>query len=341
LGWGILDAAVGTVKIFDGEGLIPEKWREFLEDRVPYTFNPAITQFHGNLLMAYRAVLADGLRRIAICRLDERHDVVHGSVVPLSDHMPEAGDWQADPRFCVLGSRLCLHFNTGRRRPNEIYLVELDPGTLLPTSAPRPRALAGPRQVVEKNWLLFDGGSQEMLAVYRIAPHTVLRVSPGAAGPVPCERMEEIGWDPSAYTSRFGPMRGGTPPVRVGEVYYSFFHSVYALPLVHRLFNRLRHGEWARRYRFALGFYGFAASAPFAPVCFSPRPILFAPPRREPLERQLNRPADRVIYADGAAFDAGVWTVSLGLQDEQCCLETFSHEKLLAKTRPVLPEHAD
>lgn len=86
--------------------------------------------------MAYSVVLPDMRRRIALCRLDATLQVVKHSHIPLSDVLIDCGNWHADPRFCVYGGRLLLHFNNGfgesGRGTNRIFLVEIDPDTLIP-----------------------------------------------------------------------------------------------------------------------------------------------------------------------------------------------------------------
>jgi predicted GH43/DUF377 family glycosyl hydrolase len=318
------------MKIFNTIDLVPAAWQTLSSGEESYIFNPAITFFRDGLLMAYRVVLSDGKRRMAICRLDQQFDIVNKSVVPLSDAIHDADDWQADPRFCIVADRLYIHFNNGYRKPNRIFFLELSADTLLPLGTARPLILSGVRQLVEKNWMLFNHEEKELLAIYQISPHVVLRLSPEHADSVPCVRIHETPWDASRYSTPFGLLRGSTPPVRVGDVYYSFFHSVYAMPRLWRLLNRILHGRRARSYRYAAGFYGFSAHPPFHPVCFSPAPVLHAPPTRVSLNKQLNRFADRVVYPCGSVFLEGKWTVSFGLHDKHCCLETFIHEDLLA-----------
>lgn len=116
--------------IFTADSLVPPAWRDL--PKPWYAFNPAIIRFDGELLMAYRLVLSDDVRRMAVCRLDERHEILPGSIVPLSDAIADVDSWQADPRFCVFDGRLFIHFNNGFKRPNSIFLVELSPETLLP-----------------------------------------------------------------------------------------------------------------------------------------------------------------------------------------------------------------
>ncbi len=317
-----------NTKIFKTRDLVPGVWLNGSKGDDFYAFNPAITIFRGESLMAYRIVGPDARRCLAVCRLDEHWDIKAGSLVPLSDHLLGAGDWHADPRFCVFGDRLLMHCNDGFRRPNRISLVELDPDTLFPKGPARPLLMDSPRQEVEKNWTLFEHDGA-LLAVYSIAPHIILRVFPDAGGDsIPCTRIHEDDWDSSAYSSRFGVLRGGTPPIRVGNLYFSFFHSLYSVSSPRRLLHRIIHGRGTRTCRYAIGFYGFSASPPFRAQSFAPIPVMLPPRSNLAVGKQLNRKVDRVVYPCGAVFLDGLWAVSFGIHDAQCGIRLFSHEKL-------------
>lgn len=312
---------------------VPEAWRTIAARGPVHMFNPGMTTFGGRRIMAYRLVLADGRRRLAICALDAALEPVPGSVQPLSDHLAEGGAWLADPRFCTLGDRLLLHFNTGDRpRPNSIYLVEIDPHSLLPCAAAQPLELEG-RRPVEKNWMLFSPDGDTLLAVYSIRPHVVLRLHLRAGASVQSEMMAKHDW--TAPLASLSEPRGGTPPIRVGDVYYSFFHLLVPAPRWKRVLHAMRHKGGRPLHRYEMGFYGFQASPPFAPLCHTPVPIARAPARRAGDALPLNRDAERVLYPMGAEFSENRWTVAAGLHDERCCFLHFDHADLLQRVEPV------
>src|SRR6185503_18126361 len=120
--------------VYQNEELLPPAWIKTGRSEDAYVFNPSIARWRDSLLLVYRVVLPDLRRRLAVCRLDESLRVVNRSVVPLSDHLDGAGDWHADPRFCLYGDRLLIHFNTGMpaHGANDIFVVELDPDSLYP-----------------------------------------------------------------------------------------------------------------------------------------------------------------------------------------------------------------
>ena len=100
---------------------------------------PGLLRDGDRWIFAYRIVAADGLRRIAICRLDQKLRVIEGSPLPLTDHvqfrpeavLPEvATRWFADPRLYRLGGRLFVYWNSGWHEPRNCQFVqELDPAT--------------------------------------------------------------------------------------------------------------------------------------------------------------------------------------------------------------------
>jgi len=327
---------------FHASELVPPQWLRAQPAGRFAIYNPAIVCFRGRLRMAYRVDSgrrATMQRRIGLCALDDHLNVVLGSVVPLSDTIRGGDPRHYDPRFLVYRDRLFVHYNNNfLTRPNQIHLVELDPDTLEAKSPAQPLHLDGPRQEIEKNWMLFDHEG-DLLAVYQIAPHTILRVDLAGTGPIVCTPIHTTAWDVSAYADRFGLPGGGAPPVRWGDVYVSFFHS-------RRSISRLR---WVLRYwpipsgaklpryvaaierrlrrpfvrvRYVAGAYAFEAAPPFRPIWLTPEPVLRPedePPYRH--RRRANPSADGIVYPCGAVpWPDGSWLVSYGVNDECCCL---------------------
>jgi hypothetical protein len=301
------------------DALLPEPWRAFARPEQCYVFNPAITLHGGTMLMAYRVVLPDQRRRIAVCRLDAAGQVQAGSALPLSDFLVDGSDWHADPRCCSFGDRLFLHFNNGARVPNDIYLVELDPVTLHPLGPCRSLQIDIPRTPVEKNWMFFahDGA---LYTIYSIAPQRVFRVPLHESSPVRCVSAHATSWDDRAYRARFGALRGSTPPVRVGDRYYALFHSHFRKPLPRRLLTAARHHARWDAVTYGIGCYAFRAEPPFAPVAFSPG-LLFPTPLRGPSPRPaLSTYYDSCVYPSGMVYRDGDMLVSVGLHDDGCAL---------------------
>ena len=307
-----------NLHIFGEAELMPPTW---LQDPTKpyYLFNPAVVRFRDQILMTYRVVTADGRRRLAICRLNETMQVVPGTVVPFSDSIVDGGDWYADARFCSFRDRLYLHYNDGYREPNHIYLVEVDPVSLTACRPARELHLEGARRLVEKNWMLF-AHDDALWAVYSICPQVILQLTLPEAGPVLCRRVYQQDWDTTAYTAQFGELRGGTPPVRVGNQYVSSFYSAYPVRGWRRLCLRFLRQPLSKILRYVGGAYGFAAEPPFTPLWFSSTPLLLPPPLPRRHQPQLDRRVERSAYPCGAILQDGLWFVAFGAQNEYCCL---------------------
>ena len=321
--------SVPKLQLFEKAQLLPRAWSHTPATQHHF-FNPAITCFREQLIMCYRVVTPAGERRLALCRLTPDFQVVPASAVPFSDFIQDGGDWHADGRFCTFQDRLFLHYNDGGqrgRRANQIYLVEVDPDQLVPLGPPRALMVDGARQPVEKNWMLFAHGD-ELWAIYSIAPHVVLKVTLAGDGSIRCRRIYEHQWDVTAYTQRYGQLRGGAPPVRWGDHYISFFHSRFlARPLRYRL-SRLLSKVPTNIVHYVGGVYGFAAEPPFTPLWLLPEPILLPPhlPRRQ---QQLNPEVEYSAYPCGAILQDQHWIISFGARDEYCCLSQFDAARMI------------
>lgn len=239
------DFEVGKIVNFENRDLLPAGWAQERSVDEFFITNPSIQRYAGRWLMAYKVVTPGYQKeRFAICRLDENYGVIAGSAVPLSDTIPNVMPQVGDPRVLIYAGRLWVlycHF----RLPSMLYLAEIDPDTLQAAGPSRPLLLEN-RQWQEKNWMLFEYEG-DLMAVYTIAPHVVLQldIQPGSAD-IRCRRIHTTHWDASAYARRYGEPRGGALPVRVGDAYYSFFHSRYYISRVHTLLAPAWYGLRAR-----------------------------------------------------------------------------------------------
>lgn len=324
------------MRTISAEYLLPAKWSAQTSPDKCYFFNPSIADLDGRLIMAYRVVLPDMLRRIAICELDENFVVQPLSAFPLSDYLTGAGCWHADPRFCQLGDRLFLHFNNGAVVPNDIFMVGIDQENFSPLGPCRKLTINHRRQLVEKNWMFFEHDG-ELFGIYSIAPHSVHRVhldSPGDT--IECESAYVSSWDVSVYARSFGTPRGSTPPIRVGDSYFSFFHSQYRKSLGRRLYNSVKVGTAIRANSYGIGCYAFDAKPPFLPTLILSEQLIECPLRPLANRPRLSNSYDSCLYPSGAVYREGLWTISMGVHDDGCALLEVSHESLLDRCWPAL-----
>ena len=161
----------------------------------------------------------------------------------------------------------------------------------------------------EKNWIWFFHNDVPHL-IYLTQPHTVVRCDTEF---VP-QQTHETTWDKDLW--QFGQPRGGTPPVKVGNEYWSFFHS--STPW----------GANSRQYH--MGVYAFECHAPFAVTRISTKPILsgsFKDPwgPKKPL----------VVFPCGAVLEGGKWFVSIGVNDMASAWIEIPHSDVERLAEPV------
>lgn len=320
--------------VFAADELLPDAWRSAVGGGPVRMFNPALLAHGqgGEWLFAYRVVAPDGLRRIALCRLDAKLRVIPGSAQPLSDgfrfrpgsaYPDVVHTWFADPRLYRFGSRLFLYWNSGWHEPqNHQFVHELDSRTLTPLGWACELTLAsGARQKLEKNWTLFGDDIGRVHAVYSVTPHRVIAGSLAGDGDL---RLEEVAATPLAlegFPACHGGLRGGTPPQRTPEGYLSFCHSVH---------------DGTAGYVYAASAYRFAAHGDFAPTHRPRQTLPLANPfgaRR--VHAALNPAVGEVLYPCGAARAGERWLVSHGINDEHCAISILTDEQIDATLEPV------
>jgi predicted GH43/DUF377 family glycosyl hydrolase len=324
--------------IFAAKELAPPEWSLALGDGPVRTFNPALLREPGGWLLAARVVGTDGARRIALCRLDDALRVQSGSHLPLSDlvsfRLPadapaEATRWFADPRLYRFGERVFIYWNSGWHEPrNYQFLQELDRTTLRPIGPARELALRGERRKLEKNWMLFATPGGRLRAIYSVLPHVVLEFSLEGDGDILFEEIARTEWMHSGYPASHGGLRGGAPPVLVGDRFWSICHSVH---------------DAGDGYRYAAAAYSFSPDDRFAPADAPTQPLsLWNPLGGRRVHARLNPAVGEVIYPCGAVHEGARWWISYGINDEQCAISHVEHADVVRTTRAVsrapLPE---
>jgi hypothetical protein len=313
---------------FDSEELVPDAWLPAAAAGPVWAFNPALIRAGQGWLMAYRMILSDQVRRLAMCLLDDRLRVVPGSVFAISDHIrfPAADrypsvvhSWFADPRLYRWDDHLFLYWNSGWHEPtNQQFLHELDPATWSPKGWPR-ELTCSDRRPLEKNWVFFQDARRVTYCVYSVTPHRVLRATLDDGEAVRCEEFVRQEFALCGYPPCHGGLRGGAPPVFHEGRFWSFVHSIHDGP---------------DGYRYESAAYCFAGDPPFAPLAEPVATLDLAGQcrsgRRLP---QLNPAVASVEYPCGAAIDGDHWLVSLGVNDERCVIARIPHANVVASMR--------
>lgn len=143
----------------------------------------------------------------------------------------------------------------------------------------------------EKNWVWFNQGGV-WYAVYSGKPHIVAEFDEKWVAHSEYVSDWESPW-------KYGEIRGGTPPVLVGDEYVTFFHSSMPGPF--------------RKRRYYMGAYAFQSTPPFNVTRVTKEPLLVG---SEYDQRIYESPC--VVFPGGALLRHKSWFVVLGVNDEHC-----------------------
>jgi len=142
----------------------------------------------------------------------------------------------------------------------------------------------------EKNWTWFIHEGQLHLD-YQFSPHIVVALD-DKMRQKECKTPTPLEW-------KYGHIRGGTPPVKVGDEYVSFFHS--SMP-------------WRQKQnRYFMGAFAFEAKPPFAVTRITPEPLLAG---SDEDRRTLGGPL--VVFPCGAILREETFLATLGVNDQSC-----------------------
>lgn len=165
----------------------------------------------------------------------------------------------------------------------------------------------------EKNWLWFEHDGKPHLFYttgWRENKTVVVQFRENLVEP----EVEYVSGNEKCIWNS-GEPRGGTPPVRVGDEYFTFFHSSTA---------------WtAKKNRYHMGALAFRAKPPFEITRMSSIPILSGSKNDE-----WHDGLPLVVFPCGAVLEGEIWTVTMGVND--CCSAWIKipHRDLLSILRP-------
>lgn len=285
--------------------------------------NPGLARVDGKLLMAYRAIHRQrDSSDIRIARLEEPgYRVVEDVPVKLPGWPDDKPSFFEDPRLIRYRDRLLLSYILAAYYPQVgcvQKLVEIDPASFEVLHEWDLSYIGGNvfrHGSREKNWTFFEGRGGTLNAIYSLAPHVVHDLT--NRGRSWLNNISPVG----GWQERWGPARGGTPPVKVGDDWFSFFHSSVKHP--------------SRRRRYAAGCYTFRwDGSTYLPKKATQDPLWIASASDgflwpagscnwEPI----------VVFPSGAVYDEsrGVWTVAAGINDCFSGIFEVPHDELVKK----------
>ena len=264
---------------------------------LPGHFNPSIIDWRGRTILSSRR-----MKSIYLTELDERWNPMQ--TVTLRIVHDKATISAEDARLYSQDGELCLSFTGVHLKAGHIQTTVLraavdDSLQVVRVWEPQYGRRTWPK---EKNWMPFG----DDLTVYSVSPHRVLH------GRETLADLHEVPWRPKWSG---GLLRGGCPPVRVGDEWWHFFHGVTE--------------PGSRTADYTLGLYAFSAEATYTPLRMIPHPIL--------RDRSTDRPRDEnpAVYPCGAIRRGDVWHISYGLHNRHAELATFRHDDLESALEPV------
>jgi predicted GH43/DUF377 family glycosyl hydrolase len=285
-------------------------------------FNAGLVEIKPWLTMIYRREQNDTSESdICACWLDDDYQPILKSNRKLDIPMIYEHENFEDPRVILYDKKFLISFCSWQRggqymlarqrlvlvdrKLNYLKDIDLNYGTN--------------KRSVEKNWSYFLDKRGQLMMLYRIAPTEVVLINPDS--PVQ-ERVARWEWKP---IWKWGEIRGGTPPILVGDEYYVFYHSRYG------------DEKTGTPIRYVVGCFTFDAVT-FKPKRYTPSPMLRA---SEKDERCHWKPL--TVFPVGAVFrgetlndqstwdTAGKWVISMGINDVFCAIWEINHEQLQTK----------
>lgn len=272
-------------------------------------FNPSIVAHSGGRVLFTRrcTVFQDAPQFNEIIAWDYPESGVPENPKKVQFSMPTGMENYEDPRAVLHDGKVYLLACTFvKHRPAEQVIVKLD-DHYREEWAWKPQ-FGNNTKSHEKNWCPFFYNDR-LFFVYRVDPHRVVMTDDGRV-------MHEYRDNRTNRLWRHGEKRGGTPPVLIGDEYFSLFHS--SLPW--------RYGK--RRY--FVGAYAFEAKPPFRVTRMSSIP-LFEASNAEP----MNSDSPLVVFPCGKTYSKGKWFVVYGVNDNHCNWITIPHSQLLSTLRKI------
>ena len=313
----------------------------FLPVNVPFAnYNPSIVRCGSEYLMSFRHDVPDPNVRSSVQRRSVTGLLrLDGAMHPEGDptYLKLEGRYRncEDARLFYFGDKLylccCAFFPEGWS--TKMTLMEIDQKTLEVRSITN-LGYDGARKI-EKNWTPIAyspaPGKEELYLLYSFSPHTVLKTGLEPNGKI-ASKTAPLPSSPAPkavqqWTKKWGFVSGGTPALRIGENYLTFFHSHF----------KARGQVW-----YVMGAALLEGQPPFRLVKFSPRPILF---RKMFSAQRHSDPLFRLAASTHVVFPAGfvegtyrrkpAFHVFYGDNDSGIGILTVDKEKLLTSLKQV------
>ena len=284
----------------------------------PQAFNPSIIRWKGRLLLVFRTYhpKTRATDEIGICHLDENFDPVDApQLIKFKSSDPYCLFKRQDPRLIAVGERLYIVYNNvindEVRRMVVAELLHDGKNYSVDSSECFLHFDGEVPSRSEKNWAPFEYEGQLYL-IYSLFPHRILRPL------FETSRCESIATSFSSIKWNWGVLRGGTPAMKEGDEYISFFHSCKSMTTQHSKGKSIPH--------YFMGAYTFSPKPPFAITRISARPI-FAKNFYNGKAYKTWKPVC-VVFPAGFISDEKYFWVLYGRQDHEIWVAKLDKEGL-------------
>ncbi len=291
-------------------------------EKCPDAFNPSIIPFGNDFLLTFR-YCPDPLdffwiSYIGIVILNKDFDPISEPELLSTRFMNSKTDSQSeDARIFSYRGRMFLTYNDNVdispadwKDRRDIFISELSyDGRNFHLSKPLKLIYEEKtNQLQQKNWMPFEW-DENLLFIYTIHPHTILHpIFYNGTCYSQYETSSRIDW-------KFGPLRGGTPPVLVDGEYLSFFHSPKKLS---------SNSSWnLPLWHYFMGAYTFSAEPPFQVRKISSQPIV-----ADGFYTRTNA-EKRVIFPGGCVVSDSKIYVAYGKDDREIWIATLDKKALM------------
>jgi predicted GH43/DUF377 family glycosyl hydrolase len=289
-------------------------------------FNPGLVRRPDGLWLLVRrseqfSGVPYGVNKIWACKLTEPERIPHGGPILLFPNSKSDEQFE-DPRAVYWNGQTwvaCCNFTwfpgdgswwTGAHqclgvfRDDEEWTAIARRDPIVGTNKGKPGHTYGQHN---KNfiWFFLDG---KLHLVYTSDPWLVIEF--GATWE---DQIQHIG---EGVKWKYGVVRGGTPPVQVDDLFYTFFHSSL---------------HWRGRFRrYYMGAIAFEAKPPFKAVLWTQEPLLTGS-QNDPWTQ--GKPL--VVFPCGAILENSQWLISLGINDLKCGWIEIPHADILERLKPI------
>jgi predicted GH43/DUF377 family glycosyl hydrolase len=159
----------------------------------------------------------------------------------------------------------------------------------------------------EKNWVWWLH-EEKLHLLYKANPWTVYTFAN--------RWSERTDYKTDGITWPYGEIRGGTSPIQVGDLFFTFHHS--SLP-------------WRGRYRrYYAGAIGFETMPPYKPKLITAEPLLQGSQQDTWAQRK-----PLVVFPCGALYLKDKWLISMGVNDMKSAWLELPHASLLERMKPI------